>query len=222
MGTPKTTLSSTVTLNNGAISDAVIKVSNGSQGVWRHYTDASGNGAQDEQYKYKITGVSVKDINGNTVSNMTISSYPQGILDYGQSGEIKYSVSGVGTSGMVVRLDVDYIVYDEDGNTMLNGTVFTTSKYTYLSYNGTNSGSEHLTTDKHDVKPYVFSPYYIALKMAQTLYLDLTPSDLKTQTVLSAERALSRQSPAVLREVSRLIRGQKTAERATLRVTVSL
>lgn len=164
MGTPKTTLSSTVTLNNGAISDAVIKVSNGSQGVWRHYTDASGNGAQDEQYKYKITGVSVKDINGNTVSNMTISSYPQGILDYGQSGEIKYSVSGVGTSGMVVRLDVDYIVYDEDGNTMLNGTVFTTSKYTYLSYNGTNSGSEHLTTDKHDVKPYVFSPYYIAFE----------------------------------------------------------
>lgn len=179
MGTPKTTLSSTVTLSNGAVTDAVIKVSNGSQGVWRHYTDASGNGAQDEQYKYKITGVSVKDINGNTVSNMKINSYPTSVLDYGQSGEIKYTVSGVGTAGMVVRLDVDYIVYDEDGAAMLDGTVFTTSKYTYLSYNGSNSGSEHLTTDKRDVKPYVYSPFYIAYETGANTIPNLTTFKLK-------------------------------------------
>ena len=140
LGTPSTTLGDTVVLNNGSL-DGTITLRNGSQGVWRHYTDASGNEYQDNQYQYQFTNVKATDFDGNAISNVTINSFTNTKLDYGQTGSVSYKVSGVDANGLLARFAFTYVVYDEDGNLMADGKEFTVYKYVYFSYTGAKDGT---------------------------------------------------------------------------------
>lgn len=142
---PEISLEETIELTNGAITGSTFTFSNGSTGVWRHYKDAAGNEYQDNQYAYQCTGVDVKDINDNTVSEVTVTAYPTGKLDYGQSGNVTFNVSGIPAEGKVVRFDVKYVVYDEDGSALADGAEFKVSKYVYLNYAPTTTGKNYDT-----------------------------------------------------------------------------
>lgn len=140
--TPKITLKDTIELSNGAITDSTFTFSNGSVGVWRSYVDKNGSTQQDNQYKYECVGVDVKDINDNTVSEVTVTAYPTNQLDFGESGDVKFSVSGISEAGKVVRFDVNYKVYAEDGAALADGAIFTVSKYVYLAFNPNLNGTD--------------------------------------------------------------------------------
>lgn len=160
--TPEISLKETIELTSGAITGSTFTFSNGSTGVWRHYKDAAGNEYQDNQYAYKCTGVDIKDINDNTVSEVTVTAYPQNALDFGQSGNVTFNVSGIPAEGKVVRFDVKYIVYDEDGVALADGTEFKVSKYVYLSFNPTNDSTNTLLMNESDLEAYSISPHYVA------------------------------------------------------------
>ena len=161
LGTPTIGINQNVGLSNGALSGATFTIANGSKGVWRHGYMQDGTAYQDEQYRYVLTGITVKDVEGNAASGISITSGYTTNLAYGTTSTVTYNVSGVNAAGKVARIDVTYQVYNEDNALMADGEVFTVSKYVYFSYNGTNQATEQLCTDKRDVKPYVYGPYYI-------------------------------------------------------------
>lgn len=161
--TPKLSLKEVVSLSSGAVTGATFTFSNGSTGVWRSYKDAAGNSYQDNQYKYECTGVKVKDINDNTVSEVTVTGYPTNVLDFGESGTVTYNVSGVTSPGKVVRFDVNYKVYAENGTALADGAIFTVSKYVYLNYNPTTTGQVCDTGKKgtQDCRAKIYYDFFI-------------------------------------------------------------
>lgn len=140
--TPKISLKDTIELTSGAITGSTFTFSNGSTGVWRHYVDKNGAEQQDNQYAYECTGVEIKDINDNTVSEVTVTAYPTGKLDFGESGNVTFNVSGISEAGKVVRFDINYKVYAENGTALADGAIFTVSKYVYLAYNADLNGTD--------------------------------------------------------------------------------
>lgn len=143
--TPALDLKEVVSLSGGAATGLSFTFKNGSTGVWRHYKDAAGNEYQDNQYKYQVKSVAVKDINNNTVSQVSNIVIPTVAQDFGETGTVTYDVSGVTSPGMVARFDINYVVYDEDGALMADGAEFTVSKYVYLNYNPTTTGFNYDT-----------------------------------------------------------------------------
>ncbi len=145
LGTPTMSLAKSIVTNSGALSGATFVVANGSKGVWRHGYMQDGTEYQDNQYAYKLTGVKAYNLDGSVSSNFTVSAYPTTKLDFGQSGNVTYNVTGIPTSGKVLRVELSYNVYNEEGEAMADGKVFTVSDFIYFAYAGSN---ERITTTK--------------------------------------------------------------------------
>lgn len=143
LGTPKISLEKTIVTSSGALSGASFTVANGSKGVWRHYIDKDGYEHQDNQYTYRITGVKAYDITGAISANVTVKSFTTTNIDFGQQGTVTYDVKSVPTNGAVVRFEITYNVYNEDGEAMANGKAFTVNSFVYFSYAPSN---ERITT----------------------------------------------------------------------------
>ena len=161
LGKPEVALPATISASGGNLAETSITVRNGSTGVWRHYKDASGNVHKDKQYAYTITDVTVTDIGGTASSTVKVTSYPKTKLEYGVAQAIKFTVTNIGEAGEVVRFNIQYKVHDEDGNDMANGATFTTSKYTYVSYNPSNEGAETYLKKNGQNELYSYSPHYV-------------------------------------------------------------
>ena len=202
LGTPTISLSSTIDLSNGTLSGATFTVANGSKGVWRHGYLQDGTEYQDNQYAYKLTGVKAYNIDGSACSNVNVSAYPTANLDFGQSGNVTYNVTGVGTEGKVVRFVISYIVYNEEGQAMAGGKEFKIQKYCYLSYNKTDARQELLCTDKRDMKPYVYSPYYVDFNAGADIIPDLTTYKLKNTASTGRTGSLVSQNTAAVNGIT--------------------
>ena len=202
LGTPTISLPSTIDLSNGTLSGATFTVANGSKGVWRHGYLQDGTEYQDNQYAYKLTGVKAYNIDGSACSNVNVSSYPTANLDFGQSGNVTYNVTGVGTAGKVVRFVISYIVYNEDSQAMAGGKEFKIQKYCYLSYNKTDARSELLCTDARDAKPYVYSPHYVDFNTGADTIPGLTTYKLKNTASTGRNGSLVSQNTAAVNGIA--------------------
>ncbi len=166
IGTPEISFAATYNCSNGALGTTAVTVSNGSKGVWRGYYDKAGVQHQDNQYAYKLTNVKAYNVDGSASSYVTIGSYTNTKIDFGQTGTINISAANVPAAGVLARIVASYVVYDEDGAEMADGANFTVEKYIFLSYNGTDASQEQLCTDKRDMKPYIYSPFYVGYQNA--------------------------------------------------------
>lgn len=167
--TPDISLDRTIILTNGAASDMKVNICNASDGVWRHYKDASGVEHEDEQYKIKIKSVRAYEQMGDGDSPYVTVSYNQDkVLDYGQSDNITCNIANVPKEGALVRFEVGYQVLDEDGNTMSNNKVFYTKAYSWLSYNPSNAEQsiEYKENSKATGYAYLTTPFYVGLSNA--------------------------------------------------------
>ena len=139
---PDISLSRSITATNGAISEAQkVTVRNASNGVWRHYRDANGVEDTDNQYKIQLTSVAAYNFDGTPSSYITPTLVTTAALDYGQSGTFTYvTKANVPTTGAIVRFDIKYKVFDEDG-AQIGGKEFITRTYSYINYNGSDAGT---------------------------------------------------------------------------------
>ncbi len=169
IGTPVISLVDTYTCANGALGNTDVTVSNGSKGVWRGYYDAAGVHHQDNQYAYKLIGVSAYNADGTASSYVTINSFTNTKIDFGQTGTINFKAANVPASGALARIVATYLVYDEDGAEMADGMTFTVEKYIFLSYNGTDANVEQVCTTKRDLEPYIYSPFYVGYQNAASV-----------------------------------------------------
>ncbi len=165
-----------------AASPITVNVKNNSEGVWRHYVDASGKSHQDEQYQIEIASVEAYNYDGTAstfVSKPTINT--TGKIGFGQSGSFTFNVGsftcrtdekgGSGSSmgdktaipneGALVKFKIGYKVYLEDGTTaLLSGKVFYDESYVWLSrYAGDNRKEYKTSSDAY--RTSVYSPTYI-------------------------------------------------------------
>ncbi len=167
--TPQISLSRSVDLTNGATTATqTVNVRNASNGVWRHYRDAAGNEYTDNQYQIQLVSVKAYDELGDGASAyVSIASYDTGKIDYGQSATFTYNATGVGTGGALVRFEVGYKVYDEDGNAMSNGKTFYAKSYAWLNYNPTNEGQETYFNNNGSLTyAAIYGPRYVPLSTA--------------------------------------------------------
>lgn len=192
--TPQITLSKAIELTNGATTeDVTVKVRNASDGVWRHYRDANGDEYTDNQYQIQIVGVKVYDqfATEDNSQYVTITSYDTGKLDYGVTGTFKYKVTGVPASGALVRFEVAYKVFDEDGQSMSNDKTFYLKSFAWLNYNPTDEGtSVPVIEDGTGFYVGVKSPQYIDISNLETeienidgFYINKDKGDGKQQRV---------------------------------------
>ena len=167
--TPQISLSRTIDLTNGATAAAVeVQVRNASNGVWRHYKDASGTEHTDNQYQIQLISVNAYDQFGNTASAyVTPTLVTTTNIDYGQYGTFTYTAANVPTSGAIVRFEVGYKVYNEDGEAMANGKVFYAKSFAWLNYNPTNEGTA-INAESESYRTSMYTPQYIGLDNAMT------------------------------------------------------
>jgi hypothetical protein len=139
---PDISLSKSIDANNGAITEAqTVTVRNASNGVWRHYRDANGVEDTDNQYKIQLTSVAAYNFDGTASSYITPTLVTKTALDYGQSGTFTYvTKANVPTTGAIVRFDIKYKVFDEDG-AQIGGKEFITRTYSFINYKGTDEGT---------------------------------------------------------------------------------
>lgn len=168
IGTPEISLADTYSCTNGALGSTAVTVSNGSKGVWRGYTDpADGQRKQDNQYSYKLTDVKAYNVDGSASSYVTIGSYTNTKIDFGQTGTINFTAANVPVAGVLARIVATYVVYDEDGAEMADGTTFTVEKYIFLSRNPANT--EQNSYNKDSVTSYMPKYVYLAAEAAESL-----------------------------------------------------
>ena len=141
-GTPDITIDETMLSDNGSVSTE-FNIINTSEGLWRGYKDASGNQFKDQQYSYKI--VSVKAY--NTDGSSTTLSPNKTDVNYGDKATVAYSASAPAT-GLLQRIEVKYTVKDEDGAVMADGKTFTSNKYVWVGFSGTNEGDSYDTENQ--------------------------------------------------------------------------
>ena len=177
--TPEITLSRSYDLKNGATSAAeTIQVRNASEGVWRHFKDASGNVTKDNQYKIKLKNVKVYDELGDVESKyVTVSFTENQEADYGQSIPFTFTATGVPATGALVRFEVGYQVIDEDNNIMSNEKIFYAKSYAWLNYNPTDARSSVENNSKL-IFTRIFTPQYIPLSTALETIENAVTSDM--------------------------------------------
>ncbi len=152
-------------------------IKNTSEGLWRHYVDASGAEHQDNQYKIQLADVKFYNQDGTDspyVYGETINTTGQ--IDYGQSGTFTFKVgklvhsadssktcgegSAIPVEGALVRCDIGYKVYDEFGNAILNGKVFYDRSYIWLSrYNAEDFEEVRASSDSY--RTSIYTPIHI-------------------------------------------------------------
>ncbi len=142
LASPDLSISNTTKADAGNL-NATLTLRNGSKGIWRSYM-SNGTRVQDNQYTYNITAIT--SLQGISISGGT------GALNYGATSSVTLSKSGITGTGLSDRIDVTYTVSDEDGNLMANGTTFTKSYFTYVSYEDNQIRNEingsYLTKDQ--------------------------------------------------------------------------
>ena len=175
--TPDVSLSRTIDLTNGATTETqTVSVRNGSNGVWRHYKDASGNEYTDEQYKIVLKTLNVYDgFDESGSSAYVTASMSEQTVDYGQAGSFTYTAANVGTDGALVRFKVGYQVLDESGAIMANEKLFYVEAYAWLNYNGTDEGTEtYFDNDGSLTYAAIYAPHYVPLSTATDFIPEIT------------------------------------------------
>ena len=166
--TPEVSFGNSFDLTDGKTSAAQsVTVRNASEGVWRHYRDEDGTSHQDEQYKIKLTAVRAYDQMGTGASAyVTPTLGTQGVVDYGAATTFTFNVNtAIPKEGFLVRFEIDYLVYDENGDAMAGGDSFTVSKYVWLNYNPDDNGAT-VESSGNDRYARLFTPHYVALETA--------------------------------------------------------
>ena len=179
---PEINIPQNLELTTGARTDS-FTVSNGSTGVWRGYrstaiVDPSAGHAKDEQYSYTVKNLTVKTYSVSAVSETGVptawtedatskvtinnnSAITATKINYGETMDIPYSVSGVNTYGSIAVFELTYMPHDEDGANLVAEDV-TDTIYSWLSYDPGNGGRENRISggsDNSDV--VVYSPHYV-------------------------------------------------------------
>ena len=122
--TPELTIGNVTYASNGSL-NATVTITNGSRGIWRGYMK-NGTRVQDEQYAYNIQAVT-------TAQSVTIGSGYAGKLDYGATKT--FTITGsIPAQGLADRIDIQYQVYNEDGQLMENGKSYNKAFFTYYAY----------------------------------------------------------------------------------------
>ena len=151
-------------------------IRNGSDGMWRHYIDpATGTGKQDEQYKFQLASINFYNYNGSASSYIhTINFDSTNKIDYGGSTTVSFKVGSIKTpdnqtrgsgsavpaEGVVQKVKIGYKIFVEDGSALLNGKVFYTEFYTWLSRYANDEMKNYEASSK-SYEAHVFSPAYI-------------------------------------------------------------
>ena len=173
---PQVSLSRAISLTNGATAEAqTVTIRNASDGVWRHYRDASGKEYTDAQYQIQCTSVAAYNFDGKASSYVTTSELNTNKIDYGQSASFKYTAANVPTSGALVRFDIKYKVVDEDGQYMAGGKEFLIRSYAWLNYNAGDAGQEtYFNNDGSLSYSAIYSPHYVPLSSATDYIAQIT------------------------------------------------
>lgn len=154
ISTPKASVSDTyVGSNNGSVSGD-FKISGSTKGMWRSYVDASGTRQYDKQYSYEITRATFADLEGNALSNWSVSNLACKLGEAsGAVKEQKVTLNGTGipVGGQIVTIKIFYKVLDEDGN-QLGGQEFAIEKTFFAAYGKEGSTSKFFkATKKHNL-----------------------------------------------------------------------
>ncbi len=179
--TPDIALSRSVALSNGATTEAqTVTVRNASNGVWRHYKYQDGTEGTDAQFQIRPVSVAAYNLDGTASSYVTIASNETADIPYGDTGKFTYTVTGVPTTGAIVRFDYSYKVLDEDGKELADGKIFKLSSYVWLNYADTDDGTS--TTSGNDGRGVEWGWY--------KRYVDLSgvPSSLEGASLLWFKR----------------------------------
>ncbi len=170
ISTPKASVSDTyVGSNNGSVSGK-FKISGSTKGMWRSYVDASGTRQYDKQYSYEITRATFADLEGNALSNWSVSNLACKLGETSgavKEQEVTLNGTGIPVGGQIVTMKIFYKVLDEDGN-QLGGQEFSIDKTFFAAY-GAESTNES-TVFRSERKKYAstsweeihaFSPYFV-------------------------------------------------------------
>lgn len=170
ISTPKASVSDTyVGSNNGSVSGK-FKISGSTKGMWRSYVDASGTRQYDKQYSYEIIRATFADLEGNALSNWSVSNLACKLGETSgavKEQEVTLNGTGIPVGGQIVTIKIFYKVLDEDGN-QLGGQEFAIEKTFFAAY-GAESTNES-TVFRSERKKYAstswqeihaFSPYFV-------------------------------------------------------------
>lgn len=171
-----------------ASSPYTVSVSNTANGLWRHYIDPStGESKKDQQYRVELVDVNVYNVDGEPSSYVQKPSVVEANAPYGGAATFQfdygteaspekdhntgdYVVQGPGlqdipAKGAIVRFDVKYKVYGEDGKAYLNGATFIERKFVNFTYESDEGREDtNAKTDKHYIA--ITSPRYIPYSSA--------------------------------------------------------
>lgn len=137
--------------NDGSVSGR-FKISGSTKGMWRSYVDASGTRQYDKQYSYEITRATFADLEGNALSNWTVSNLACKLGEASgavKEQEVTLNGTGIPVGGQIVTMKIFYKVLDEDGN-QLGGQEFSIDKTFFAAYGKEGSTSKFFkATKKH-------------------------------------------------------------------------
>ena len=152
ISTPKASVSDAyVGSNDGSVSGK-FKISGSTKGMWRSYVDASGTRQYDKQYSYEITRATFADLEGNALSNWSVSNLACKLGEASgavKEQEVTLNGTGIPVGGQIVTMKIFYKVLDEDGN-QLGGQEFSIDKTFFAAYGKEGSTSKFFkATKKH-------------------------------------------------------------------------
>lgn len=152
ISTPKASVSDAyVGSNDGSVSGR-FKISGSTKGMWRSYVDASGTRQYDKQYSYEITRATFADLEGNALSNWSVSNLACKLGEASgavKEQEVTLNGTGIPVGGQIVTMKIFYKVLDEDGN-QLGGQEFSIDKTFFAAYGKEGSTSKFFkATKKH-------------------------------------------------------------------------
>ena len=152
ISTPKASVSDAyVGSNDGSVSGK-FKISGSTKGMWRSYVDASGTRQYDKQYSYEITRATFADLEGNALSNWSVSNLACKLGEASgavKEQEVTLNGTGIPVGGQIVTIKIFYKVLDEDGN-QLGGQEFSIDKTFFAAYGKEGSTSKFFkATKKH-------------------------------------------------------------------------
>lgn len=137
--------------NDGSVSGK-FKISGSTKGMWRSYVDASGTRQYDKQYSYEITRATFADLEGNALSNWSVSNLACKLGEASgavKEQEVTLNGTGIPVGGQIVTMKIFYKVLDEDGN-QLGGQEFSIDKTFFAAYGKEGSTSKFFkATKKH-------------------------------------------------------------------------
>ncbi len=174
------------------------EVSNNTEGVWRHYKDASGADHYDKQYEIQVTNFNVTDANGDDLSWVDAETVVDGDkIPYGGSATITmhYGKLEVGTDqdtgtgdkpkvggeaympdgGGLARLNVTYRVFDENGIDM--GVELVRRQYVFFTNKNLGEGKE-TERKSNSVAVVLRSPYAVDYRNISR-FEDLTTANVE-------------------------------------------